>query len=94
MFAPGAVQMLPGKTELPLLVNHDRGRQIGVVKTITRWEDPAHGPSALAVTEIHEHPCWLRRWETPASFCYKPGPTNDDYLGRGIQVNTSRSLPK
>ena len=41
LYDHGALTFFPGKSSAPLLVNHDEtpGREIGVVRELTRFED-------------------------------------------------------
>jgi hypothetical protein len=45
MYDPGALTFFPGKSSCPLVVDHDPDREIGVVRTLTRWED-VDGPGS------------------------------------------------
>ncbi len=76
----GALALLPGKTEVPLLVDHNDDRRIGTVHTLTRFED-TDGPWLACIAEIEDVPCWLRKNETKVSFSYKPAATSHDVFG-------------
>jgi hypothetical protein len=61
MCYPGALKFLPGTTTVPLLVDHDDGREIGTVNRLFQmdWVD---GPWICASATIDgDPPCWLER---------------------------------
>ena len=96
MYDSGALTLMPGKTEVPLLINHDDDRVIGTVHTITRFED-TDGPWLACIAEIHDLPCWLTRGDTKASFSYVPLGSNDvfgcEIARRGIIKEVSVLSP-
>lgn len=62
------LRFVPGRSSVPLQVNHDEAREIGTVHSIFRGEW-ADGPWWMARATIPgELPCWLKRQETKASF--------------------------
>lgn len=81
MYNPGALTFMQGKDSVPLLVDHNDDRAIGVVHTIMRFDD-TDGPWLAAVGEVTDLPSWLRR-DTKASFSYKAANTSHDVLGCG-----------
>ncbi len=96
MYDSGALTFHPGKTSAKLLVNHDDDHEIGVVHTLTRWED-TDGPWLAAIAEITDRPEWLERG-TRASFGYGPIHTAPDVFGceilrRGIVNEVSVLSP-
>ena len=68
MYDDSALKFLPLSTSVPLLVDHDEGRAIGVVNSLSRlkWTD---GPWLMADATVTDPPAWLKR-HTPASFAY------------------------
>jgi hypothetical protein len=70
MYAPGSLKLLPNKTSVPLLVDHDEEREIGVVHRfgMIDWND---GPWIYASATVDDPPSWLER-RAPASFCHHP----------------------
>jgi hypothetical protein len=62
----GAMQLLPGA--VPLVVDHDEGRRIGVVEELIEIQD-TDGPWLAARCTVTEPPGWLRKG-TRASFGY------------------------
>lgn len=65
-----ALSFMPGTTEVPLLVDHDKDRQVGVVKRLYRIEEP-DGPWLAASCHVTSPPGWLTR-DTKASFAFIP----------------------
>ena len=63
----GALQFLPNRSEVPLFVDHDLTRQIGVMDTFFEldWID---GEWICAVGTIGDPPAWIERHHTKASF--------------------------
>jgi hypothetical protein len=97
MYDHGALTFAPGKSSVPLLVDHAKEREIGVVHTLTRYED-TDGPWLAAIAEITELPCWLRKYESKASFGYLPAGTSNDVFGceiarRGLVTEVSVLSP-
>ena len=45
---------------MPLLVNHDENREIGLVRELMRFED-TDGPWLVAVATLTDRPDWLKR---------------------------------
>ena len=66
LYEAGGLQFLPGKATVPLLVDHDEGREIGVVDNLWRW-DWTDGPWVVAHATVAAPPSWLKRG-TRASF--------------------------
>jgi hypothetical protein len=66
LYWPSSLTLLPTKEPRPLLVNHDEGRQIGVVRKLWRMDWPG-GAWIAADCTVTEPPRWLGRG-TPASF--------------------------
>jgi hypothetical protein len=62
----GALRLLPGKPT-PLVVDHDVSRLIGTVDELFTmdWVD---GPWICCRAVVDDPPCWLRKYETKASF--------------------------
>ncbi|MGH3079405.1 MAG: hypothetical protein ACRDPZ_14650 [Gaiellaceae bacterium] len=83
MYDHGALTLAPGRTSAPLLVDH--GRRIGTVHTLTRYED-TDDPWLACIAEIADLPGWLRKYDTKASFAYKPAGTSHDVFGCGISA--------
>jgi len=65
IFQRGGWQLMP---DAPVLVDHDQDRPIGVVRSLSEFED-VDGTWLMAHTTIDDPPCWLGR-ETPASITY------------------------
>lgn len=89
-FDHGALSFFPGKTSVPLLVNHDPEREIGVVRELTRFMD-TDGPWLAALCTVTDKPEWLKRG-TRASFGYKCGRTSTfdrDVLRKGWVTEVS-----
>ena len=68
MYWPGAPRFLPTETEIPLLVDHNMERQVGVVHELFKlyWIDG--GPWICARAPSPTLPSGLKRHETKASF--------------------------
>ena len=67
MYDNHSLTFLPHRTSgVPLLVNHDPEREIGVVRELMRFED-TDGPWLVAVATVTDRPEWLKRG-TRASF--------------------------
>ena len=66
MFDLNALTLMP--RTVPAVINHDKGRELGRVKRLTRLDvgDPL-GRWIVAIAELDRRPDWLRRG-TPASF--------------------------
>jgi hypothetical protein len=79
MYDFGALTFLPGKSSVPLFVNHDKARQIGVVTELMRLDD-IDGPWLAALATITDRPCWLERG-TRCSFAYASAGTSHDFFG-------------
>jgi hypothetical protein len=60
LYERGAFQFLPGKTTVPLLVDHEDSREIGTVHELFRmdWID---GPWIVARATLTAPPSWLKR---------------------------------
>lgn len=67
MYWPGSLRFLPIHSEIPLVVDHNLERQVGVVHELFEmdWID---GPWVCARATVSDPPCWLKRYETKASF--------------------------
>ena len=72
--------MLPGKTTVPLIVNHDDDRVVGSVRSFSQMDD-TDGPWLVAPRRSTGAPEWLRKRETKASFAYCTIFVNEDVLG-------------
>jgi hypothetical protein len=70
LYEPGSLRFLPGRTEVPLLVDHNEDRQIGTVRELFRmdWID---GPWICAHAVLDEPPVWMKQHETKASFSHR-----------------------
>ena len=77
-------------TTVPLLVNHDETRVIGIVRELTRFED-TDGPWLVALATVTDRPAWLKRG-TRASFGYKCGRTQQLRPRRSPQGLGDRGL--
>lgn len=66
MYDHNSLTFLPHRTNVPLLINHDAERPIGVVRELMRFED-TDGPWLVAVATVTDRPEWLKRG-TRASF--------------------------
>jgi hypothetical protein len=85
-----------GEDELPLIVDHDDTKVIGVVRSLDRFED-VDGPWLTALARIYERPAWLKR-NTPVSFGYGSAGTSRNVFGceilrRGIVSEISLLSP-
>lgn len=79
LYDSGALRFLPGHDTVPLLINHDEERPLGVVRELTRFEDTDE-PWLAAIAEIEDPPDWLKHG-LPASFAYKNLLRNPDMFG-------------
>jgi len=61
------LQFLPGRTSVPLVVNHDLAKRVGTVHELVRL-DLSDGWWVVARGTVDAPPEWLRR-DTGASFC-------------------------
>jgi hypothetical protein len=70
MYERGALEFMPGWDSIPLIVDHDDEREIGVVHRFGAidWVD---GPWLYAVATVTDPPSWLKRG-TRASFESRP----------------------
>jgi hypothetical protein len=66
LYEPGSLKFAPGRSEVPLLVNHDDDRGIGVVHELFQM-DWTEGPGICARATVTDPPGWLKRG-TRASF--------------------------
>jgi hypothetical protein len=66
LYQRGALQFLPGRSTVPLLVDHDKDREVGVVHELVEWAD-TDGPWIVARATVTDPPGWLERG-TKASF--------------------------
>ena len=91
LYDAGALTFFPGKTSVPLLVNHDESREIGQVRELMNFED-VDGPWLVAVANVIDRPEWLKRG-TRASFGFKLGRFStfdrSDVIRRGYIVEVS-----
>lgn len=62
---PGSLKLIPD-VETPLLVNHDESRQVGVVRSLSEFDD-TDGRWISAHVTVTDPPCWLDK-RTAASF--------------------------
>ena len=69
LYDHASLSFFPGKTSVPLLVNHDENREIGLVRELMRFED-TDGPWLVAVATLTDRPDWLKRG-VRASFGFK-----------------------
>jgi hypothetical protein len=69
LYEQKAIRFMPGVIEIPLLVDHDKTQQVGVVDLLYRleWTD---GPWMVASATVHEPPAWLTKHDTKASFSF------------------------
>lgn len=80
------LEFIPGKTSVPLLLNHDDDREIGTVDLIYRgeWID---GPWYFAAATLdREPPPWLQRG-CRVSFRCTPLHRNEDFTIRGVTAD-------
>jgi hypothetical protein len=70
LYEAGSLKFLPSVTEVPLIVDHDEEREIGVVHELSRieWSD---GPWICARASIYDAPAWLQQYKTKASFSHR-----------------------
>ena len=90
MYDHDSLTFFPNRTSVPLLVNHDETRVIGVVRELTRFED-TDGPWLAALATVTDRPAWLKRG-TRASFGYRGGRTSSfdgDVLRQGWVTEVS-----
>lgn len=71
LYEPGALRFPPGRSTVPLVVDHDEERQVGVVDSLFRgeWTD---GPWLFASATVTDPPGWLRKHDTKASLGFHP----------------------
>lgn len=71
LYTSGSLKFMPGVSEVPLLVDHKKDRQVGTVDMIWKgeWVD---GPWYFARAAIDKPPAWLRKCDTKASFGLLP----------------------
>ena len=67
MYWSRALRFLPTQTEIPLLVDHNMERQVGVVHELFEM-DWTNDPWICARATVTDPPAGLRRYETKASF--------------------------
>jgi hypothetical protein len=60
LYSRGSLTFLPGRSSVPLLVDHDKGREVGVVHELVEWDD-VDGPWIVARATISDAPGWLKR---------------------------------
>jgi hypothetical protein len=60
LYDSGSLTLLPRKTGVPLLIDHDEARQVGLVKRLYRIEE-ADGPWLCAAARVTAPPGWLTR---------------------------------
>jgi hypothetical protein len=85
LYDHNSLTFFPNRTSVPLLINHDATREIGVVRELTRFED-TDGPWLVALATVTNRPQWLRPGTTRASFGYRGGRTSSfdgDVLRQG-----------
>jgi hypothetical protein len=70
LYDSGSLSFLPNKTGVPLLVDHEKSRHVGIVNRLYRSEEPS-GPWLCATARVTSPPSWLTR-DTPASFAFLP----------------------
>lgn len=69
LYRRGSLQFLPNRSEVPLVIDHDLERRIGIVDRFFEldWTD---GLWICAVGTISDPPPWIERYHTKASFGY------------------------
>ena len=67
MYWSGALRFLPNRSEIPLVVDHNMERQVGIVHELFEmdWTD---GPWIVARATVVDPPSWLMAGYTEASF--------------------------
>lgn len=70
LYDPGALKLLTYQSQIPVLCDDDRGREIGKVRELFRHED-VDGPWLVALATLTEKPSWLG-YGTRASFEFRP----------------------
>ena len=67
----GSLRFAPGRSTVPLVVDHREEREVGIVHKIFRadWSD---GPWWMASATLTEPPAWLEKYGTRASFGFHP----------------------
>jgi hypothetical protein len=68
LYQRGSLRFLPSQSSVPLLVDHDKDREVGVVHELVEWEN-TDGPWFVARATVTEAPEWLERGSR-ASFGY------------------------
>jgi len=60
LYEPGSLKFAPGRDSVPLLVNHDDDREVGVVDELFQvdWTD---GPWICARATVTDPPAWLKQ---------------------------------
>lgn len=98
LYDTGSLDLLPSKTQVPLLVDHDKNRQVGIVKRLYRIEEP-DGPWLCASCHVTSPPGWLTR-DTAASFEFLPvhrssfiQPGDADHIRKGWITEVSILSP-
>ena len=67
-FQRGALRLMPGSLETPVVIDHDTSRRVGFVRQL--FEHPeVHDVWLSALVTITDPPAWLKRG-TPASISY------------------------
>ena len=67
LYEHGALRFPPGLSTVPLLIDHDDDREVGVVHSLFQggWID---GPWLHARATVTDPPAWLRKHDTKCSF--------------------------
>ena len=98
LYDAGSLAFRPSKTEVPLLIDHDENRQVGLVRTLYRIEEP-DGPWLCAAARVTAPPGWLTRG-TQASFAFLPiqessftQPGDADHIRKGWITEVSILSP-
>jgi hypothetical protein len=69
LYQRGSLRFLPSQSSVPLLIDHDKDREVGVVREIVEWEN-TDGPWFIARATVTHRPEWLKAFRTKASFGY------------------------
>jgi hypothetical protein len=69
LYQRGSLRFLPSQSSVPLLIDHDKDRAVGVVHELVEWEN-TDGPWFIARATVTHPPEWLKPFRTKASFGY------------------------
>jgi hypothetical protein len=81
----------PAEPDVPVLINHDKSRRIGVVRSLFGFDD-LDGAWLCAACTITDAPSWLKRG-TAASLCYQVVAANHGRMQRGYVPEVSVLVP-